>query len=248
MGLERVKRELTSHFVIESPCPPDVTIGVGKFDSTRATPAGAVTTREKSASRQYDATFAGASSKYLANHDTFMPFQDNRPHSAKRIFASTLASGFHVHDCPAYRPEIRITHDKTISQMTTSSLTPTNVDPPQQRKLYTADFVHISHDTPGCPDMRTTQRRHLRPRIDPLDGTELQPQPTLAQKMQLTYPFNHRHGRKHFHVKDMLFHEPIPLPPNVMNLPPYPAPRPQVKRGVSPFIPANNFRRGHVTL
>ena len=248
MGLERVKRDLTSHFVIESPCPPDHTVGVGKFDSTRATAAGTLTTRESAASRQYDTSFAGQSTKYLSNHDVLMPWQDTRPHSAKRIFASTLASGFHVHDTPTYRPEIRVIHDRTISQMKTSSLTPTAVDPPQQKRQYTADCVNISHESAGCPARLMTQRRHLRPRVDPLDGTELQPQPTMQQKMLLSYPFNHRHGKKHFLVTDMLFHEPLPLPPNVMNLPPYPAPRPQVKRGVSPFIAPNNFKRGHVTL
>ena len=117
MGLERIKRELTSHFVIESPCPPDLTLGVGRFDSSRAAPAGKIVAREEVQTRAYDSSFAGVSTRSFNERDW-------RPESARRIFKSSLASDFQVQGEVTHRPVIKVLCDRTVSQLSTSSLTP----------------------------------------------------------------------------------------------------------------------------
>ena len=236
MGVERFRRELASHFVIESPCPPDNTVGVGRFDSSAAEPAGMQALREPNQPRTYEFPRAGSSSSAIASYNS--PFLDARPHSARRIFASSLAHDFNVHESPVYKPLFKVREGRSTSQLGTSSLAPTIEDPPHQRRMIQlpVDNLRISHEEPSVPPERPHCKRLLSPKIDLLDGTELQPVPTLDQKTALTYPFGHRHGKKHFRVTDSIFHDEVPIPPNVMNLPVHPnPPKPQIRRGVSPF-------------
>ena len=242
MGVERFRRELASHFVLESPCPPDNTVGVGRFDSTAAEPAGIQVLRESAPPRTYAFPRAGSSSSAIATYNS--PFLDSRPHSARRIFASSLAQDFHVHENPVYKPLFKVRECRTASQLGTSSLAPSVDDPPQRRRMIQlpVDNLRISHEEPSVPPERPHCRRLLAPKVDLLDGTELQPVPTLDQKTALTYPFGHRHGKKHFRVTDSLFHDEVPLPPNVMKLPVHPAPaRPNIPRGVSPYRQVTNL-------
>jgi len=217
MGLKRFYREQSSHFVIESPCPPDNNLGYNRIDSTTATPAGAKALREEDIPRNYEFPIAGSSRISPTKRDL-------RPQSAQRIFGSSLAEDFNVHNSPEYRPNIRITHDRTVSQMKTSTLTPVTIDPLERRRIlvFPGDNIAINPETPSFPNSRPTCRRHLGPRVDYLDGTELQPQPTLEQSLSLSYPFGHRHGRRHFWLKDSMSDH---IYDNDRNLAPYPAPR-----------------------
>jgi hypothetical protein len=231
MGLERIKRELTSHFVIESPCPPDLTLGVGRFDSSRAAPAGKIVAREEVQTRAYDSSFAGVSTRSFNERDW-------RPESARRIFKSSLASDFQVQGEVTHRPVIKVVCDRTVSQLSTSSLTP-STEPFHSHvaKIQVPETIAISHDVVTLPAERQTQKRHLTVKSDPLDGTDLQPVCGLSSRLPpWTYINGHRHGKRHFHIRDAMSHDDVPLPPNANDLPTYPQPRRTYRKAPSAYV------------